>query len=271
MTDFNFEKLAKLDSPTRILNDRRLLDELGMNDAAAAMYLGKSRQALNFKLGAKRSQETRPPYFKISDILVLVIAARQLGADFDCEAVRDYIDRTRDKRQGNSEAALKLLDQLLRGIEDVNVDDPATVVFILPAFADLRAELPDFSQELKRIASALSAKDRIPRILLFSSTKMLAEMAADWLRLPKERTYALTHDYVDHYVPSVLVFDREKGDPRTYVLTERGGLIPAPQFRAPMMAECVRFMLPPDLREELSSWGRDDYEDGSETTPRIRA
>lgn len=251
---------------TEIRSDRDLLAELGMSDAVAASYLGKSRQALNLKLGPKRVGAMREPYFKISEILVLVMAARQRGQEFDEEAVREFIDDTASERAGQSDESLKLLDQLLSGVKDIDVTDAGTVVMILPAFADQRAQLPDFSKDLRRLAETLGEMQPVPWVTVFSSTKMQAQMAVEWLKLPMDKTRWFTHEYVDHYVPSVLVFSKKGGDPRPYVLTERGGLIQAPQFRAHTLAECVRFMLPPEARKELFTHEEDD-----EVTPRRRA
>lgn len=233
-----------------IRNDRELLTELGMNDAVAASYLGKSRQALNMKLGPKRVDAMPESYFKISEILVLIMAARQRSQKFDEGAVRDFIDRTASERAGRSDS-LKLLDQLLRGVEELDVTDAGTVVMILPAFADQRAQSPSFSRDLRRLAETIGRMQPVPRVMVISSTTMQAQIAAEWLKLPAGKTRWFGHELVDHYVPTVLVFSRKGGAPCPYLLTERGGLALAPQFRAYMMAECVRLMLPQEAREEL--------------------
>lgn len=248
----------------RIRDDRDLLVELGLSDAAAATYLGKSRQALNVQLGAKRSSAVRQPYFKLSEILVLVIAAEDRGHQFDEEAVWQFVEETARLRTGGSEQTFKLLKQHLDNAQEVDLTDVGTVLMVLPAFADMRAQLPNFSRDLRRLVEALDQVRPRPWVGVLSSSSMQAQMAAEWLTLPEDRSAWFTNEQVDSYGPTVLVFPRQGGEPRPYTVTDRGGLGPATQFRAQTMGEYVKFMLPPKARVELFTYEEEEEEEGSE-------
>jgi hypothetical protein len=278
-------KLRELE-PAQIRSDRELLSELGMTDAAAANYLGKSRQALNLKLGSRRANEVREPYFKLSEILVLVIAAQNKPHPFDHEAVWRFVEETAPQRVGGSEETYQLLRKRLNDVHEVDLAEVGTVVMILPAFADMRAQLPAFVRDLRRLAGALDEARPRPWIAVLSSSKMQAEMAAEWLTLPKDKARWFTHEFVDYYPPSVLVFPREKAvfqveraaakadgsdrqqTPRPYTLSERGTLAPAPQFRAHSIGEHVKFMLPPEARAELFTYEDEAGDDDDEVMHR---
>lgn len=248
-------RLDRIEGKSAIRTDRELLTALDMSDALAGNYLGKSRQALHMKLGPSNSGGNSRPYFKIPELVLLIMAALQRGHAFDRKAVQEFVESTADGRPP-SEESLGILKQLLGGGAFVDVQDAGTIAMILPDFADQRAELPELSEDLRRLAENLAQLRPIPWVAVFSSTIVQARMAAEWLELPEARTRVFRHDYVDNFMPSLLVFSRTGGPPRPYLLTELGGIVPAPQFRANKMAEYVRYMLPAEARDELF-----DYED----------
>lgn len=262
----NKRTLDRIDGETAIRTDRELLTELDLSDALAGNYLGKSRQALHMKLGARNSNGNPAPYFKVSEVVMLVMAAQQRGHDFDRTAVLDFVTSTAGDRQP-SEESLTILKQILGAGAFVDVTDAGTIAMILPDFADQRAALPELSDDLKCLAEEVARLRPIPWVAVFSSTVVQARMAAEWLELPEAKTRVFRHDYVDNFMPSLLVFPRTEGPPRPYLLTELGGIIPAPQFRANKMAEYVRYMLPLDAREELFTY----EEEEGEVRPRRRA
>lgn len=244
-----------LRTPERLVidNDRDLLLALGMNDATAAEAIGKTRQALNVKLGAQRDKGSggqRPLYFKASDILLLVLHAQHARHPFNAYAVMDYVDGTAGERGGSRETYVQIRSTLI-GDEDVDLDGASTVVLLLPAFTEITTQLPEFSSALQGFANKLKELQAEPWIIVLSSSKTQAEMARDWLQLPANRTRTFAHEYVDYFVPCVLVYPAGKQTPRAYALTERGTLGPAPRFRIGAMGEYIKFMLPMPERIEL--------------------
>lgn len=256
----NFMNFGPSGTPA-IGSDRELLAELGMSDAAAAAAIDKTRQALNLKLGPQRSSAADPPrrpYFKPTDLLLLIMSAQDSDHSFDEHAVWQFIEESAPYRSGGSEETYRRIQSQL-GLEEIDLEGAGTVVMILPAFADMRAALPGFSMDLARVAERLARQRPAPWLAVLSSSNLQARMAADWLRLPAHRTGCATHEFVDHYLPTVLVFPRTGEDPRSYALNERNNLGAAPQFRASVIGEFVKFMLPEVERTRLFS-----YEDESD-------
>lgn len=237
-----------------IRDDRQLLDELNLTDAEAASFLGKSRQALNGQLGSKRSREKSGPfdYFKVSDIVILVSAARQVGRVFDVARISEYVFRTRPRRGDEPGVPFELLDNLLFGeTSAIDVAQADTVVFMLPAFADLCAHRPDARDALVKIAKQLRSANPRPNIFVLSSTPTQAKMVAQWFDLDLEEDHCFGDEIVDHYLPTVLTYNQNSDIARPYVLTENGTFVEAPQFRAPMMVQCVRSLLPNEVSRAL--------------------
>jgi hypothetical protein len=235
-----------------ISDDRELLDVLQMSDAQASMYLGKSRQALNNQLGSRRSGKAPSDYFKARDLIVLITAARSLGREFDSAMIQRYI-KTRPRPRNDEPAGYALLDKVLGNIDQFELRDPSAIIFILPEFADLRTENREGAERLRDLVAAMYKADLDPWVVVLSSSEIRAKMATQWLGLSGDKVRSASHDYVDHYLPAILVYDRE-GDgyrPRPFVLTQAGSIVSAPQYRAAMMSECVQFMLPEDVRNIL--------------------
>jgi hypothetical protein len=239
--------------PLVIDNDRGLLFALGMSDATAAEAIGKTRQALNVKLGAQRNKESggqRPLYFKASDILLLILHAQHARLRFDEFAVMDYVGGTAGERGGSKETYGQIRANLT-GEEDFDLDAAGTVVLVLPAFTEISTQLPEFSRGLERLVQMLAKLDAMPWIIVLSSNKLQADMAKESLGLPAERTRAFAHEYADYFVPCVLIYPTGGQTPRAYALNERGTLGPAPRFRIGTMGEYIKFMLPVKERTEL--------------------
>lgn len=253
MTHGKLKAEGSEDGANDIEDDRALLNELGLTDSQAALFLGKSRQALNGQLGPKKGagQPGTLDYFKLSDILMLVSAARQTGRAFSAERVEDYVRRTRAPRGEESHIPFELLMGVLLGEPPtLDIEGADTVVFMLPAFADLRSQLEKAARELMKVARQLQDATPQPKVFILASTSMQAKMAGQWLGLDCGEN-CFGRDIVDHYLPTVLVYRSAQDEARPYVLTESGTFVEAPHFRAPMIAECVRSLLPEEVSDAL--------------------
>lgn len=254
--DFDGAAVGRKD--TVIANDRELLQALGLNDAQTAMYVGRSRQALNNQLGAQRDGMARVATFKPSELLFLVLAARRNGIAFDEGAVLDYIELTRSVRKGPAGKAYELLSQTLLGSEDVDVKEASAIVMILPDFIELRASCVDAVDRLRDVVEEVREANPDCAIVVISSSRVKAQAALASFGLEEKRgeVEPVGHELADYYMPLVLIYGRGeflKGNPRPYMLTRVGTLIGALQYRAPMMSECVRVMLPEALQQEIFS------------------
>jgi hypothetical protein len=236
-----------------IRDDRELLDRLGLSDADAAMFLTKSRQTLINQLGAKKAGadlERPTDYFRLGEIATLISGARQLDRIIDVPAVWHYVAVTRADDLGTQPYVM--LVKLLRGkAEALDISGATTIVFLLPAFADLRASRGDVAMNLLHLAHDLPSGDAGPAVFVLSSTEMQARMAGQWLGLDTGSN-CFGRDIVDHYLPTVLVYRRDRDESRPYILTERGTFEAAPRFRSNMVADCVRSMMPSEMRSYLS-------------------
>lgn len=236
-----------------INNDRDLLSALGLSDAQAAAFLGKSRQALNNMLGSRRSGEAPNDYFKASDVLVLLIAARRKGHDFDESEVRRYVE-IRPKR-GDSDALDMVLSELGPRHDALDhLPGAEAVVMIVPDYDDLLQRNPKTAARLDEFIDRVIEADSDPwLVLLASSNEMRATSAARGLGLAGPKVRPVGHPYIDHYTPMVLIYGtvEEKDDPRSFLFTEKGDLVEAPFYRAAMLSACVKHMLPAEVRNDI--------------------
>ena len=238
----------------RISDDRQFLDVLNLSDAEAAMYLGKSRQALNGKLGSKRAGDAPCDYFKPSEMVVLVIASRHKGGELDegkLGRIRDYAERTRAPRHRESGGggAYALLEKLLHPAAGLDLREAHTVVLILPDYHALSER-----ESAARLFEELVANQRTvapkAKVVILSSTNARARAAMRSLPLAGADAHAFAHENADYYLPMVLVYDRSCGL-QSYVLTDANTFVGAPQYNVPLMTECVRSMVPEDSYEAL--------------------
>jgi len=238
--------------PGQIESDRDLLEVLGMGDAEAAMFLGKSRQALNAQLGPRKGRKGKGPddYFKFGDILILVSAARQMGRDFSVADVRAYVERSRAPRDGIWTEPYRLLMDLL-GEELVELDatDADTVVLVLPTLNDLLANQREIADRLKDMVRDVSTRREPAQVFLLASTMIRAKTAGQWLGIAEDHCFG--RDLVDHYLPTVIIYRQDIDEPRPYVLTEKGRFTATPRFAAHMLAACVRSMMPGEMQHAL--------------------
>ena len=241
-----------------IVNDRQLLVLLGLNDAQAAMYLGRSRQALLNKLKARDSGQAPSNYFKPHDVLLLVIAARRLGKlsnPADVIKIRHYVEETRARDYGSSDSYRMLLD-MLGGVEDdfdAALAAAAAVVIIVPNYVRLEEARPELAHRLANAAAKAAAQPRHPWIVLLASTEPQTVEATNAFGLSGERFLALPSPYADHYTPMVLIYSGSRGRiaSRPFILTDTGQLVSAPYFEGAMQTTCVKQMLPKDVRDDL--------------------
>lgn len=259
MAKFDLFKWKRDPDVPPIRDDRSLLDALHMTDAEAASFLGKSRQALNNQLGPKKGPPGTAPldYFKLADILVLISSARATGRQFDPVRVGDYVERTRKPSAEETNVPFKVIKMLLGNPSPLNTEGANTVIFMLPAFVELRSQRPDAAEELSRVAKDLRAGNPETEIFIFSSTAMQAEMAAKWLELYTEKN-SFGRDIVDHYLPTVLAYWREEDKAIPYVLTENGLFVEAAHYRGAMMAECLRSLLPDEVSRTLRPYDEEE-------------
>lgn len=236
-----------------LANDRDLLDALKMSDSDAAMFLGKSRQALNTQLGPKKGARRKAPanYFKLSDIVIMVSAARQLGREFNVPAVKDYVERTRKPAGEDGKGPYKMLLGLLEGEQEkFELHGAGALVFVLPSFAELRARHADIAEDLRDIVRRAQTMNPQPTLFLLSSTSLQAKMAGQWLGI-QDSQKCFGRDVVDHYLPTILLYNSANDEPRPFVLTENGTFVAAPRFLSHMVADCVRSLLPLQVSREL--------------------
>lgn len=238
-----------------IQNDRDLLKALGdMRDTEASFYLGRSRQAINSQLGSKKSGKAPDDYFKLGDIILLVIAARQAGKSFDEEAIRRYVERTRKGKEGAG--SYEMFELVIGKQEPLDVSNASAVILLVPDFTDLLRR-PAAVQPFEKLAADLRENAGERKVVLMSTTRLRAERAAEALGLKGDNVYSSSHEYVDHYIPMVLIFDKGKtpqrpGDtPRAYALSDKDEFVPAPEYRVRAMSECILYMLPGELRESI--------------------
>jgi hypothetical protein len=246
------------DFASGITNDRELLDLLGLNDAQASMYLGRSRQALQNKLKSKSRGTAPNDYFKPHDILLLVIAARRLGRLGDTEQVmkvQRYVQETRAPDYGKNDSYKVLLDALGGADDDFEKALAAAlaVIIIVPDYGMLNEARPGLARRLVEVAAAAETQPSNPWIVALASTEARANSAAQAFALSTQRFIAKPSHYTDHYTPMVLIYSGapERPEPRPFILTETGQLVAAPYFSGAMQTACVRQMLPDEVRNDL--------------------
>jgi len=131
-------------APVAIGSDRELLAALRLTETQAADILDRTRQALNAVFVADRD---RKGYFKPSNIILLRMAARAAGHDFDDEAVIDYV-----RRVHKAAAAERVRGGfgVLAARPDLTGVSEAWI--ILPDFARLRSLSPEHADTIRRLA-----------------------------------------------------------------------------------------------------------------------
>ena len=234
-----------------IANDRDLIAALGLRDAEVSALLGKSRQTLNNQLGAKRDARSPQSYFKPSELFMLVSAARQWNPSFDAvkAVVTAHIEAT---GRGSGGTPQDLLMESLVGGADDPFAKAKGVVIMVPDFLGLMAEHKVVLECLRRVAGEISALPDLHWTVVLSSSAYQAKMAVQTLGLSGETVHSESHDYVEHYLPMIVVYDDlSEASPAPYVVSARGALVSAPEYRGPMMTTCLHMMLPPALRAEM--------------------
>lgn len=233
---------------TKILDDRHFLDALKMSDEVAALILGRSRQALHQKLGKSRkspgANDRSRGAFKPCDTLALVNGAIYRKTDFDRELVKNYIvDIYDDADQDEIGPLLQFLDPSRK----ISVASCERIVFILPAYAKLVRQRPMVRASFVDLVNSASPGTNIN---ILAHSDMWAEAAGEALGVPLEN--CVTHDNVQHYVDTVIIFEID-GDPDSaaiYMLSDGEGLVEAPHWHTDTLAECTLDMLSSHKSEE---------------------
>ena len=244
---------SRWETHREIANDRDLLEAIGLTDADVSAFLGKSRQTLNNQLGAKRDRTAPRAYFKSGELLTLMTAARQWNPSFDDKTKRAVLAHIEGTRDGKGDGAYRLLIDSLRGGPEVNLDDAKGIVMIAPDFLGLLSRHRAIVDRLQAVADDVSSRDDAPWIVVLSSSSYQSKMASQTLGLSANQVRTASHDYVEHYLPMILVYDdlSEKAEPRPFIVSAEGALVPAPQYRGPMMSTCLQMMLSDPLVAEL--------------------
>ncbi|RYG88305.1 MAG: hypothetical protein EON59_04875 [Alphaproteobacteria bacterium] len=125
-------------------SDRELLAALGLTETQAADILDRTRQAVNAAFVADRD---RRGYFKPSHIILLRMAARAAGHDFDDQAVIAYV---RAVHKAAAAERVRSAFGMLATRPDLSAAAEAWV--ILPDFARLRTMSPDHADTIRSLA-----------------------------------------------------------------------------------------------------------------------
>jgi hypothetical protein len=238
-----------------IANDRDLLIALDLSDADASTYVQRSRQTLNNQLGAQKENHAPDNYFKPGDLLMLVFAAARECPTFDTERREKVLAYIRRSRGGtgmskDERVAYDLVIDTLATGGDVKLDGARGVIFLLPDFAGMSAVDPQVVARLRGLAGEIASQENRPWVLILSSNVYQAQAASDALGFEDQAAHTISHDHVEHYMPSVMIY-RSDSDTAPYAITGAGDFIFAPQYRAPMMLACLKQMLPSQLRDAL--------------------
>lgn len=238
MTD-NKENFDSYTDRKVIKDDRDFLNELGMGDILASMYLGKSRQTLNKKLGSPkdRSGTRSKDYLRLADFFTLIAAARSLGEKFDAKALQKYIEETRPDESEGRELVLNALKTNL----NINWRDSYGLILVLPDFLEIKKSRPNALAELKDWVQEMSKHDRIDRVACICETEAQAGLAGKELGI--EHSNCFTNSVAQHYLPTVFIYQLEQSTPLIMVMTERDGMQSAPGFRRDILSGCVEGIL----------------------------
>lgn len=223
-----------------IANDKDLLNALGMTASAAATLLGRSRQALSTGLASNR------PYFRTTDIMALVAAARQRET-LDREGlVFEYVQGSRSP----ADPALGLLKDVLfdRPVEP-DLADAQAIVIVVAGFAELLSRFGDAVRELEKLVEKSRSMAAAPEVFIVSTSWTRAKIAGRSLDVPEDHCFG--DDAADHYAPTIVIY-RSGSDPGVYVLTGDLKFRSAAPSARPTMAESVLTMLPPDVRGRIA-------------------
>lgn len=223
-------------------NDRDLLNHLELKDTLAAAYLGKTRQALNTKLGPKSATSSPDNYFSCSELFILFSAAHKRGVAFDADRMSKYIQRTRTPSSNAEQIAYDHVMSFLEPATHLDLDEVYAVAFVLPAFDKIRELHEPRAQELRKIVKTLTKSNRRVELFCVSSTETQAQLAAGWLGIAGHER-SVGKYLVDHYSPMVLFYLYDQEVPMAQILTEKVGLVDALHFRGDMIRTCVHSML----------------------------
>ena len=234
-----------------INNDQELLDELRLSETKAAGYLSRARQTLNTML-RQRGDQNQPPndYFRLSDIYILVSAAHRSGVDFGREKIVDYIQRTRGGKAGQTD--YQQVMALLQPSSELIKADIYAVIYILPAFSEMKAEMPRHHQSLREEIQSLQSAPQDIELFCVSTTDMIAQLTGNSLGI-KDKERCVGSHIVDHYQPMALYYLRSEEHPRAKIFTQYAGLIDAPHYRTHMIRLCVEGLLRDNQRETLAN------------------
>lgn len=231
------------DADSIINNDRDLLEKLNFTDADAAMFLGRSRQALGNKLHGKEERDTKAPndYFKIADILRLVSVRVEDGEDVPGAAIETYVLETRPLEEERDRILFKRLQSLLKPTAIVKRNEVQGIVLILPGYSNWRSTRPRQAEAFKTLLQDYVNNGLDPELICISPTSLRANITAQLLEI-EDRATCISSEIADHYIPTVLLYVIGASQPLAFVLTNRGTLVRAPHYRADALSDCVQSM-----------------------------
>jgi hypothetical protein len=242
---------------TAIENDRELLSILGLSDPDAAEYLSKSRQTLNTML---RSGDDAPrDYFRLSDIYLLISAAERHGHSYDREAVLEYIKDTRtpepgSTKKGSRKRARRDFDMLIERLSPAESwadEDVYAVIYVLPAFSEMRNHLPRQRDILSAQVAEFNRAEHPVEMFCVSTTDVQAQMAGASIGI-NDTSRCAGKAIVDHYQPMALYYIHGSEHPKCRILTQHSGMVDAPYFRTDMIQACVEGLLTDEQRKSLA-------------------
>ncbi|TAJ73696.1 MAG: hypothetical protein EPO51_04255 [Phenylobacterium sp.] len=144
--------LADRPNDRGLASDKDLLGALGMTETEAAAALGRSRQSLY-----QAALSDRTDYFKKSDLVALLFAARSRDPALDFEPVYDYLQRSR-ARDPNLVRDLKAMTTA-EG-DEATLARYGELWIVLPDLAYLQEAHPEATAMMVRLAGRPGARTR---------------------------------------------------------------------------------------------------------------
>jgi len=212
-----------------IASDRELLARLGLTEAQAADFLDRSRQAVNAALSAESGGRKR--YFRAADVLVLRLAARQLGTHVDDEAILDYV-----RHHHGARAAERVRTAFGALATPPDFSGAKELWVVVPDVIALRQESPEHAEFLKQLPvahpgvgvryfSTSSIQENVLRVMVLGPDKTKWEGA----------TAQFTSDSMIGAQPPMLIANPLEAEPETFVLMPPG-FVRAPLIKGGLVA-----------------------------------
>jgi hypothetical protein len=225
---------------SHIETDAGLLAALGFREREAGDLLGRTRQAIN--AGAAG----RTDYFKIHDIVMLLLEARILGKVIEDEAIRTYLLRTRGAD------GLKRVDALFGPIggQRLTATSWTEVWVMLPDYRHLRRDAG--SGAASPYATVVTLPDQLPQTLIRYICASPVELAFLQKDLEDRESYPAPHVLLRDAVPAAaqmtMIIADPNGRPVVFV-PSLDGFVEVAYFDGQHLVDQLRLLFPADLLE----------------------